>query len=153
MDERDLAERSANRLIPQPEKLTTDRARRPVPSHVVCACMGNSQKVARKHYLQVTPDHIAKALKTESEGGRGEAKQNPKQQAAAMDRIITQIVQEAQQKMRPCKCLLLVATLCTAPTRMGRDSNPRYPCGYGSFQDCCLKPLGHPSVSYFIDYI
>ncbi len=28
---------------------------------------------------------------------------------------------------------------------MGRDSNPRYPYGYGSFQDCCLKPLGHPS--------
>ena len=31
--------------------------------------------------------------------------------------------------------------------RMGRDSNPRYPCEYGSFQDCCLKPLGHPSGS------
>ena len=30
---------------------------------------------------------------------------------------------------------------------MERDSNPRYPYGYGSFQDCCLKPLGHPSYS------
>ena len=28
------------------------------------------------------------------------------------------------------------------------DSNPRYPCEHGSFQDCCLQPLGHPSTSY-----
>ena len=25
------------------------------------------------------------------------------------------------------------------------DSNPRYPCEYGGFQDRCLKPLGHRS--------
>jgi len=31
------------------------------PSHVVCAWMGNSQQVARKHYLQVTDDHFKKA--------------------------------------------------------------------------------------------
>src|SRR5436190_13384556 len=35
---------------------------------------------------------------------------------------------------------------------MGRDSNPRYPYEYGSFQDCCLKPLGHPSGSEKIGY-
>ena len=29
--------------------------------------------------------------------------------------------------------------------RMGRDSNPRYPCEHVGFQDRCLKPLGHPS--------
>ena len=28
---------------------------------------------------------------------------------------------------------------------MGRDSNPRCPCGHAGFQDRCLKPLGHPS--------
>jgi hypothetical protein len=28
---------------------------------------------------------------------------------------------------------------------MGWDSNPRTPYEVGSFQDCCLKPLGHPS--------
>ena len=28
------------------------------PSHVVCACIGNSEAVARKHYLQVTDEHI-----------------------------------------------------------------------------------------------
>lgn len=29
--------------------------------------------------------------------------------------------------------------------RKGWDSNPRYPCRHGGFQDRCLKPLGHPS--------
>ncbi len=32
------------------------------PSHVVCAWIGNSQAVARKHYLQVTEDHFAQAV-------------------------------------------------------------------------------------------
>ncbi len=31
------------------------------PIHVVCAWIGNSQAVAKKHYLQVTDDHFAKA--------------------------------------------------------------------------------------------
>jgi len=42
------------------------------PSHVVCAWLGNSETVARKHYLQVTDEHFAKAL------------QNPVQQPAVM---------------------------------------------------------------------
>ena len=33
------------------------------PSHVVCAWIGNSQKVAAKHYLQVTDDHFEKAAR------------------------------------------------------------------------------------------
>ncbi len=32
------------------------------PSHVVCAWIGNSEEVARKHYLQVTEDHFSKAV-------------------------------------------------------------------------------------------
>lgn len=31
------------------------------PSYVVCAWMGNSQAIARKHYLQVTDDHFQRA--------------------------------------------------------------------------------------------
>ncbi len=31
------------------------------PSHVVCAWLGNSEKIARKHYLKVTEVHFAKA--------------------------------------------------------------------------------------------
>ena len=32
------------------------------PIHVVCEWIGNSESVARKHYLQVTKDHLAKAI-------------------------------------------------------------------------------------------
>jgi hypothetical protein len=35
------------------------------PQHVVCAWLGNSPKVAHKHYLQVTPAHFAAALSGE----------------------------------------------------------------------------------------
>ncbi len=31
------------------------------PSHVVCAWIGNSPQVAKKHYLQVTDAHFEKA--------------------------------------------------------------------------------------------
>ena len=31
--------------------------------------------------------------------------------------------------------------------RKGWDSNPRWSCPHGGFQDRCLKPLGHPSAS------
>ncbi len=33
-----------------------------LPSHVVCAWMGNSPRVAREHYLQVTEEHYQRAL-------------------------------------------------------------------------------------------
>ena len=35
------------------------------PSHVVCGWPGNSQQVARKHYLQITDDHFAKAASSQ----------------------------------------------------------------------------------------
>lgn len=44
------------------------------PSHVVCYWIGNSESVARKHYLQVTPAHFEKAA------------QNPAQHAAESSR-------------------------------------------------------------------
>ena len=48
------------------------------PIQVVTAWLGNSEPVARKHYLQVTDDHFARALQ--------EAAQNPAQQASATSR-------------------------------------------------------------------
>jgi len=33
------------------------------PTHVVCAWLGNSQQVARKHYLNVTDEHFGRAVK------------------------------------------------------------------------------------------
>jgi hypothetical protein len=32
------------------------------PSHVVCRWIGNSEDVAREHYLSVTPEHIERAI-------------------------------------------------------------------------------------------
>ncbi len=51
------------------------------PSHVVCDWLGNSEDIARKHYFQTTDDHFARAVNDETE-----AKQNPKQSAAASTR-------------------------------------------------------------------
>ncbi|MEM6853029.1 MAG: tyrosine-type recombinase/integrase [Planctomycetota bacterium] len=39
-----------------------------MPEHVVCGIIGNSPKVARKHYLQVTEDHLDQAIRG---GGSG----------------------------------------------------------------------------------
>ena len=35
--------------------------------------------------------------------------------------------------------------------RKGWDSNPRWACTHGGFQDRCLKPLGHPSHEPFVE--
>lgn len=48
------------------------------PAHVVCAWIGNSEAVARKHYLQVTEEHFEQAGKS--------ALQKAVQQPAEMDR-------------------------------------------------------------------
>lgn len=37
------------------------------PTHVVCAWMGNTQAIARKHYLQVTDDHFVEATSPRGE--------------------------------------------------------------------------------------
>ena len=49
------------------------------PSHVVCAWIGNSPQVARKHYLQVTDDHFNRATGgtiEKASDGVGKALQN-----------------------------------------------------------------------------
>ena len=55
------------------------------PSHVVCDWLGTSEDIARKHYLQTTDDHFARAASDDSE-----AKQNPKQLAAVLGRSNSQ---------------------------------------------------------------
>ena len=44
-----------------------------------------------------------------------------------------------------CKIRRKAMRFCNLLERMGRDSNPRYGFPYSSFQDCRLRPLGHPS--------
>ena len=56
------------------------------PSHVVCAWLGNSESVARRHYLQVTDDHFAKAV------------QNPVQQPSANTRTASQGRDQAHEE-------------------------------------------------------
>jgi hypothetical protein len=51
------------------------------PLHVVTAWIGNSQLVARKHYLQVTDEHFARAAQNPAQV-RGKAR-NPTQHQAA----------------------------------------------------------------------
>ena len=45
------------------------------PTHVVCYWLGNSEAVARKHYLQTTEEHFAQAIRGGATGGaEGDAK-------------------------------------------------------------------------------
>lgn len=40
--------------------------------------------------------------------------------------------------------------MCLEQWRMEWDSNPRYTRMYAGFQDRFLKPLGHPSMYFYI---
>ena len=62
------------------------------PAHVVCEWIGNSQRVAAKHYLSVTADHFRKAGVEDASESKGpaEAVQKAVQYAAAEPRNETQ---------------------------------------------------------------
>ena len=60
------------------------------PAHVVCARIGNSEAIAKKHYLQVTDDHFARAVKAEQTA----------QQAHAESRIASQTRRGRMKKPR-----------------------------------------------------
>ncbi len=47
------------------------------PAHVVCAWIGNSESVARKHYLQVTDVHFDAAVTGGAKGGAALARHEP----------------------------------------------------------------------------
>ncbi len=75
------------------------------PSHVVCAWLGNSVQVARKHYLQVTDEHFARALQNPMH----EALQNSVQQTAAIERTKETRDQKALLLAVQCRLLRLIA--------------------------------------------
>ncbi|MBI2826534.1 MAG: tyrosine-type recombinase/integrase [Planctomycetia bacterium] len=64
------------------------------PAHVVCAWIGNSESVARKHYLQLTDEHFARAV----QGGPSKAAQKTAQHAHAEERREPQEQLDAQEK-------------------------------------------------------
>ena len=47
------------------------------PMHVICAWIGNSEPVARKHYLQITDAHFAKAAESKGGGKLDPGPRNP----------------------------------------------------------------------------
>ncbi len=54
-----------------------------MPAHVVCAWLGNTEAVAKAHYLQVTDAHFEKALQEcPQESANGQAAQNQAQYGA-----------------------------------------------------------------------
>ena len=62
------------------------------PSHVVCKWIGNSEAVARKHYLQVTDEHFEKAANPQ---------ENPQQSPAAS--TFHDVSQETTESEKPAE--------------------------------------------------
>lgn len=85
------------------------------PAHVVCGWIGNSEAVARKHYLQVTDDHFERAIR-----GDAEAAQNPAQQVHAEGRNDSQD-ESATNEKNPVLPGFATSSeylpLCTVPLR------------------------------------
>jgi len=73
------------------------------PEYIICAWIGNTKAVARKHYLQVTEEHFEQAA-----AGSAEAAQKAAQQALELPRT------EPQIKEEPAKCdnTQVLATQC-----------------------------------------
>ena len=99
------------------------------PAHVIADWMGHSVQVATRHYLQTTNEHFERAIQLGAAGG-----------AETRNRKTQTFLNAGFRKgMRKLTRSYQLAK------RMGRDSNPRYGFPYSSFQDCRLRPLGHPS--------
>src|SRR5262249_43277100 len=64
------------------------------PEHVVCAWIGNSRDVARKHYLQVTDDHFDRAAAGKDSAAQSAA-QEPAESSAGDPQPVTVDTQEA----------------------------------------------------------
>ena len=71
------------------------------PLHVVCKWIGNSQPVATQHYLQLTDEHFARAVRGEHCPGDMEAAQNAAQQPAKM--IKTDSKRRARKNSHPAE--------------------------------------------------
>lgn len=82
------------------------------PIHVVCAWIGNTERIAAKHYLQVTNDDFDRAAEGAAKSGAVDAEtalQNAVQQPAAGSRNVTQNAKKAQKTP---SLLLVGATGC-----------------------------------------
>jgi hypothetical protein len=77
------------------------------PIHVVCKWIGNSERIAAKHYLQVTEDHFSRAAKSGTD-----ALQSPVQQEAAPSCMKTPDIQEITEKQELCEVTRVDTSTC-----------------------------------------
>jgi len=99
------------------------------PSHVVCDWLGNSEAVAREHYLQTTDDHFARAL-----DGLAKAKQNPKQQSTSTPAVNPEARTETDRfeaKQNPKQLAAVLTRGASQPNstdteNAGKSEDPRY---------------------------
>ena len=80
------------------------------PSHVVCAWLGNSIQVAKKHYLQVTDEHFEKALQNPMHG----ALQNTVQYPAAIERNRAHERRDEPESRATCAPTPSIASNCVS---------------------------------------
>lgn len=106
------------------------------PSHVVCTWMGNSEQVAREHYLQVTDEHFTKAIECSNDSIPDvsnpndnqheriiEALQNALQQVAESSRTEPQTKNILRVKPKQCLEMRQSATSCEKVKYTPEDSN------------------------------
>ena len=106
------------------------------PAHVVCAWLGNSEDVAKGHYLQVTDSHFTRAAQLDPElpdSSAEKASQNAAQQPAVPARRGSQTILqkpenpeisgEIRSNATPCKALQnsAMALVGLEPTRFMGD--------------------------------
>ena len=92
------------------------------PEHVICAWIGNSRVVARKHYLQVTEEHFEQAAISGTQ-----AAQNPAQQPAVLPRTDSQgdlERTEDQQELQEVAARCAIVPELSAP-RVGLEPTTR----------------------------
>lgn len=100
------------------------------PAHVVCAWIGNSESVAQKHYLQITDEHFAKAVRAapgeEFTSPLRRALQNATQHGAESSRTTSHESAPAQQKAPVLPGLMSLCEFVQEPKIPLRGFEPRF---------------------------
>lgn len=99
------------------------------PAHVVCAWIGNSESVAQKHYLQITDEHFAKAVRAapddQNAAREGGALQKALQHTAGSSRMASYESAPAQQKAPVLPGLAALSEFLHEPKIPLRGFEPR----------------------------
>jgi site-specific DNA recombinase len=97
----------------------------------------SSRKAVTPHMLRKIADTARQRIRLEGGGYRRDHL-----------RALAQRVEVYEEEVRIAgsKSRLLQMPIQGLKWRKGWDSNPRWSCPHGGFQDRCLKPLGHPSL-------